>query len=175
MRSFQIQLLCELETKFSGKHTVFMAQRWILCKPSSQGCTKKRERRRKKEGRGALEANLLVMHAAAPVIPSARDSAVTRKAALSLSTAGNVEHTAQSLPGLHKRAVGKDVHYEFLLAHSWIFFHFYRQKWLNKVPFTAAHTHKEWIHELLWHAGCLASKGSGLKATRLVGSRQWRV
>ncbi|XP_044890798.1 40S ribosomal protein S7-like [Felis catus] len=117
--SFQkIQVVRELEKKFSGKHVVFIAQRRILPEPTRKSRTKNQQKRPRSRTLTAVHDAILEDLVFPSEIMGKRirvklDSSRLIKVHLDKAQQNNVEHKVETFSGVYKKLTGKDGNFEF--------------------------------------------------------------
>ncbi|XP_053431669.1 40S ribosomal protein S7-like [Nycticebus coucang] len=123
-QKIQVQLVRELEKKFSGKHVVFIAQRRILPKPTRKSCTKNKQGGTCGSQKRPRSRTLTAVHDVILedlVFPSEivgkrirvkLDGSRLIKVHLDKAQQNNVEHKVETFSGVYKKLTGKDVNFE---------------------------------------------------------------
>ncbi|KAK2084694.1 40S ribosomal protein [Saguinus oedipus] len=114
----QVQLVRELEKKFSGKHVVFITQRRILPKPTRKSHTKNKQKRPRSRTLTAvhdaiLEDLVFPSEVVGKRIRMKLDGSQLIKVHLDKAQQNNVEHKVETFSGVYKQLTGKDVNFEF--------------------------------------------------------------
>ncbi|XP_036694935.1 40S ribosomal protein S7-like [Balaenoptera musculus] len=118
LRSFhklQVQLVRELEKKFSRKHVVFVAQRRILPKPTRKSHTNNKQKRPRSRILTAVhDAILEDLVFPSEIVGKRADGSRLIKVHLDKAQQNDVEHEVETFSGVCKKLTGKDVNFEFL-------------------------------------------------------------
>ncbi|XP_045143682.1 40S ribosomal protein S7-like [Echinops telfairi] len=122
-QKIQVWLVRELETKFSGKHVVFIAQRRILPKPTWKSRTKNKQKRPTSRPLTAvhnaiLEDVLFPSETVGKRIRVTLDGSRLIKVHLDRAQQNNVENKVEHFSGVYKKLTGKDVNFEFPVSNE---------------------------------------------------------
>ncbi|XP_032474184.1 40S ribosomal protein S7-like [Phocoena sinus] len=114
-QELQVQLVRELEKKFSRKHVVFIAQRRILPKPTRKSHTKNKQKHPRSRILTAVHDAILEDLAFPSEIVGKRvDGSRLIKVHLDKAQQNNVEHEVETFSGVYKKLTGKEDNFEFL-------------------------------------------------------------
>uniref|UniRef100_A0A8C6BGT0 40S ribosomal protein S7 n=1 Tax=Monodon monoceros TaxID=40151 RepID=A0A8C6BGT0_MONMO len=114
-QELQVQLVRELEKKFSRKHVVFIAQRRILPKPTRKSHTKNKQKHPRSRILTAVHDTILEDLAFPSEIVGKRvDGSRLIKVHLDKAQQNNVEHEVETFSGVYKKLTGKEDNFEFL-------------------------------------------------------------
>uniref|UniRef100_G1PZ49 40S ribosomal protein S7 n=1 Tax=Myotis lucifugus TaxID=59463 RepID=G1PZ49_MYOLU len=120
-QKIQVQLVRELEKKFSGKQVVFIAQRRILPKPTRKSQTKKKQKHPRSRTltpvHDAILLDLVFLREFLGVgkrIHVKLDGSQFIKMHLDKAQQNNVEHKVETFSDVYKKLTGKDDNFEFL-------------------------------------------------------------
>ncbi|XP_068388091.1 small ribosomal subunit protein eS7-like [Eschrichtius robustus] len=118
LRSFQklqVQLVRELEKKFSRKHVVFISQRRILPKPTRKSHTNNKQKRPRSRILTAVhDAILEDLVFPSEIVGKRADGSRLITVHLDKAQQNDVEHEVETFSGVCKKLTGKDVNFEFL-------------------------------------------------------------
>ncbi|KAM9043157.1 small ribosomal subunit protein eS7-like [Megaptera novaeangliae] len=114
-QKLQVQLVRELEKKFSRKHVVFIAQRRILPKPTRKSHTSNKQKRPRSRILTAVH-DAILEHLVFPseTVGKRADGSRLIKVHLDKAQQNDVEHEVETFSGVCKKLTGKDVNFEFL-------------------------------------------------------------
>ncbi|XP_043822002.1 40S ribosomal protein S7-like [Dromiciops gliroides] len=117
-QKIQVQLVHELEKKFSGKHVIIIAQRKILHNPTRKIHTKNKQKRPRSHTLIAVHDAILEDLVFPSEIVGKRihvklDGSRLIKVHLDKAQQNNVEHKVEPFSGVYKKVTVKDINFEF--------------------------------------------------------------
>ena len=117
-QKIQVQLVCELEKKFSRKQVVFITQRRILPKPTRISLMKNKQKHPRSRTLVTVHDNILEdlvfpSETVGKRICKKLDSSLLIKVHLDKAQQNNTERTVETFSGVCKKLTGKDVNFEF--------------------------------------------------------------
>nr|XP_030739767.1 40S ribosomal protein S7-like [Globicephala melas] len=114
-QKLQVQLVRELEKKFSRKHVVFIAQRRILPKPTRKSHTKNKQKHPRSRILTAVhDAILEDLAFPSETVGKRVDGSRLMKVHVDEAQQNGVEHEVETFSGVYKKLTGKDDNFEFL-------------------------------------------------------------